>query len=594
MRHDGYAPLGAYAPIGDCRTLALVCADGAIDWLAAPALDTPPVLAAILDPEHGGSFGLAPEDEAEVSRWYLEGTNVLQTEFRTGTGVLRVTDALNRGMTGLLPWGELARRVECTSGRVPLRWRVTPGTRFDTARPWTSLRDGVPVCHVADQHLAVCAFDAGTPQLDACGVGGACTLRAGEAALVALVMADAEPVRLPGRAAVEARLDATADTWRRWSDQIRYDGPWREAVLRAVLALKLLVFQPTGAIASAPTTSLPEVIGGKKNFDYRFGWIRDASFTIDALDRLNLDEEVTAALSWLLSAVGRTAPDLRAFYLLSGEVAAAEMSSPDLPGYRRTRPVHVGNAAAAQPQLGAFGDLFDAVWRYASRGNLLDAATAGTLVDLADRACDVWAHRDSGIWELGEHRHYTISKIGCWTALDRAVRLAEAGQLAAPHVDRWRMERQAIRTWVDAHCWSQAKQAYTFYAGGDDLDAAVLLAARTGFCDGDDPRLHSTIDAIVAELADGPLVFRYSPMVGVEGAFVVCSFWLVEALTHAGRLEEAHDVMEGTLSHASGLGLFGEQLDPRSHDVLGNFPQGLSLLGLIMAAVGYAEAVSGR
>ncbi len=591
-RRDGYAPLGRYGVIGDGQAGALVAADGSVDWFAVPRLDTAPVCAALLDPGEGGAITLAPTVPCQVSQRYLDATMVLETTFRAEGGTVVVTDALTVGAVGSLPWTELARRIEASSGEVPMRWQVCPGHRLGTARPWVRHRDGVPLIEAGDVQLAVLTSGVGVPEVGAQNLGAEFVARQGERALLAVVGTRGEPLPLPRAEEVQARIDLTAERWRRWSADIRYDGPHAEAVRRSALVLKALTLVPQGAIVAALTTSLPERIGAERNFDYRFGWVRDSSFALDVMARLGLSEEVHAALSWLLHAVERTAPEVRSLYTLDGEPAPAEMSSLDaLPGYRGSQPVQLGNQAASQTQLGAYGDLMDAVWRYTTHDGYLDAASAAALAEMADRVCDLWRSQDAGIWELGNQAHYTISKIGCWVALDRAVRLAEAGQLTSPHVERWRWERSAVRSWTLRHCWSEAKQALTFYAGTAELDAAVLLAARVGFLDGTDPRLSSTIDAIRSELgAKGPLLYRYSGMAQQEGAFLACTFWLVEALSHAGRLDEAGSVLEQALCYAGDVGLYSEEVDPETGELRGNLPQGLTHLALIGAATALARA----
>lgn len=316
---------------------------------------------------------------------------------------------------------------------------------------------------------------------------------------------------------------------------------------------------------------------------------------LDALSELGMRAEVHASLSWLLRAVARTAPDVHVFYTLGGEPASGTMSDVSaLAGYLGTSPVHVGNNAAVQRQLGAYGHLMDAVWRYVEHGGRLDPAT-GTLVgELADRTCDLWRSKDAGLWELSQYETYTSSKVGCWVAVDRAVRFADAGQLVHAHVDRWRSVRADIHEWVDRQCWSPTKRAYTMHAGTDDLDAAVLLMARAGFCPPGDQRLNDTVDAIRTELtAGGPLLFRYSSMKGKEGAFAACSFWLVEALVHCGRREEAERQFEASLAYCNDVGLLSEEIDPTSGDLLGNMPQGLSHLALIGAACSLSRGASG-
>lgn len=586
-RTGGFAPLGAYALLGDLRAAALVAADGAVDWLALPALDAAPVCAALLDPVGGGSISLAPTVPYEVSRRYLPGTMVLETTFTTAGGTARVTDALTFGALGALPWTELARVVEVQDGEVPLAWEVHPGHCLSAdKRPWAHLREQVPMLLVGDYHLAVVADGLGEPVLGDDRITGHVLVRAGEPGLLAVVGTESEPIHVPHAHEIRQRVGWTAETWRHWSDLITYRGRWHELVLRSALVLKALTLKSTGGIAGAATTSPPEQPGGERNFDYRFAWIRDSSFALDAMSRLGLSEELHAGVSWLLDAVAQEAPALRVFYDLRGRPVSAEMTSvQDVPGYRGSLPVHVGNGAANQSQLGAYGDLLDAVVLYAEHGGRLPSGTSTMLGEMVDHLCDIWPSADSGLWELGTQERYTSSKLGCWVAMDRAVRLAESGQITSPHVDRWRIERQQIRRYIDQRCWSEQKQAYSFYAGSDELDAAVLLVARTGFCEPGDPRLSTTIDAIVEELVvAGSLVYRYSGQQDKEGAFLACSCWLVEALVHAGRVQEAERRFTEFVAHANDLGLLTEEIDPASGELLGNMPQALTHLAVIGAA----------
>ena len=347
------------------------------------------------------------------------------------------------------------------------------------------------------------------------------------------------------------------------------------------MALKLLLAEDTGAIAAAATTSLPERIGGEKNWDYRFAWVRDTSFTLDAFINLGLHEEVQRSVAWLVDAIGRNGPGLPVFYTLGGQVARAQADL-TAPGYAHSRPVRAGNRAADQSQLGIYGDLFDTIWRYCEQGHVLDACTARLLADLADQCCDTWRNPDAGLWELTQREHYTISKIGCWVALDRAARLAQKGQITDVRSARWHEEAEHIRTWIDTNCWSEAKCSYTFFDGTEELDAAVLLAARTGFNRGD--RLRTSITAIREELGAGPLVYRYTGANLEEGAFVACTFWMVEALALTRQCDEATELMHQATELVNEVGLLAEEIDVGSRSFLGNFPQGLSHLALINAA----------
>jgi GH15 family glucan-1,4-alpha-glucosidase len=579
-RSDGYADLRDYAVLGDGRTVAIVALDGSIDWWPIPTLDAPPVCAAVLDPRHGGHFSLSPDERFDVERRYLPGTNVVESVFSTDTGQVRVTEALNQGSGGVLPWTELVRRVDGVAGEVAMSWELIPGDRFGQARSWVTEQGGVPVIALDDQSLAVLVDGAPPPAVEPHRVSGSFTVAPGAAVTLAVVATNHEPLFLPQPAAVLARLQETVDRWRRWSAQIVYDGPWREAVERSALALKSLTYEAGGAIAAAATTSLPETVGGPKNWDYRYAWVRDSSFTVDAFINLGLHEEVHGCVSWLLGALERSG-ELHVFYSLDGRVTEAQTEL-DVPGWRNSRPVRAGNNAAGQSQLGTYGDFFDTVHRYIAEGHLLDRRSAEMLAALADRCCDTWRNRDSGIWELPTSEHYTISKMGCWVALDRAASLARDGHLSAERAERWRSEAAEIKAWVDERCWSEKKRSYTFYAGTDDLDAAVLLAGRTGFDRG--PRLASTIEAVAAELGRGPLVYRYTGMDTEEGAFVACSFWMVNALVHTGQIPRARRLMDEAVALVNDVGLLSEEMDPADNAFLGNLPQGLSHLALINAA----------
>jgi GH15 family glucan-1,4-alpha-glucosidase len=439
---------------------------------------------------------------------------------------------------------------------------------------------------VGDYQLAVVCDQLGEPTVANDRVTGWSVLAAGQRAVLAVIGTEGEPVHVPSADEIRGRVERTIETWRHWSGLITYDGRWEDLVLRSVLVLKALTLKSTGAIAGAATTSLPEQPGGQRNFDYRYAWIRDSSFALDAMSRLGVSEELHAGVSWLLDAVSHEAPALRVFYALSGEPVSSEMTEVDnVPGYRNSLPVNVGNGAASQLQLGAYGHLLDAVAHYCAHGGILSTTSVGMLSRIVDHVCDIWRSPDAGLWELGTPEQYTSSKLGCWLALDRAVRLCDAAQITSPRAPRWRVEREAVRAWIEEHCWSEVKQSYSFYAGSDELDAAVLLMARFGYSGPEDRRLSTTIDAITAELGAGDaLLYRYSGQQDQEGAFLACSCWLVEALVHAGRTPEAERLFDQFAAHANDVGLLTEQIDPASGEPLGNLPQALTHLAVINAA----------
>jgi GH15 family glucan-1,4-alpha-glucosidase len=411
--------------------------------------------------------------------------------------------------------------------------------------------------------------------------------------VIALCGSHQEPLVFPPRQDVEARLTATTAYWRGWAATRAYDGPWRDDVIRSALALKLLFHAPSGAIAAAATTSLPEDLGGERNWDYRFCWIRDSAFTLQALLQLGCPREAEAFFWWLLHASQLSHPRLQVLYRLDGSESATERTL-ELDGYRGSRPVRVGNAAAAQTQLDIYGALLQTALVYTQAGGRLDRETGRRLAGIADLVCQTWRQPDSGIWEVrSEPAHFTQSKMMCWVALDRAVHLCDIGHIPRAHASTWRREQLAIREFIETQCWSERVGSYTRWAGGEDLDASVLLGILFGYGAPDASRLGSTVDALRRELGRGSLVSRYSGedgLRGTEGAFLCCSFWLVDALARVGRLDEATALMQELIAVANDVGLYSEEIDPQTNELLGNTPQGLVHLALINAAVSIAKA----
>jgi GH15 family glucan-1,4-alpha-glucosidase len=592
-RTQGYAPIRDYAAIGDGRTVALVARDGSIDWLCLPDVDSPSVFGALIDAERGGRFRLEPEVPYEASRRYLPETNVLETTFATDAGRVRVTDAMTLPGGELSPYRELVRRVEGLAGAVPLRWCLRPRFGYSGVKTRIEQRDGIPVAVSGRDALALCSWEAGEPECGEQAITGRFTAGEGGGSLLVLSAAHQEPLVLPTREGAEVRLQETARSWREWARGREYSGGWQETVIRSALALKLLVFAPSGAIAAAATTSLPEAIGGERNWDYRFSWPRDAAFTLQALLALGCAPEARAFFSWILHASQLTHPRLQVLYRLDGRAEADEKSLA-LAGYRGSRPVRVGNGAADQTQLDVYGELLEAASRFASATGGLDRDHGRRLAEVADFVCESWEQPDAGIWETrSEPTHHVQSKMMCAVALARACELAERGVLPPGRRDRWGREQERIRAFVETRGYSERKRSYVRRAGEEELDASLLLAVLSGYDRPRAPRLLAAVDAVRRELGRGPLLYRYlgeDGLPGEEGAFLACSFWLVEAYARQGRLDEATALMDELVPLANDVGLFAEEIDPATGEFLGNFPQGLSHLALINAAASIEEA----
>ena len=423
MRRNGYAPIEGYAVIGDGRTAALVARNGSIDWLCLPDVDSPSVFGAILDADSGGAFALHPVEPYEVDRRYVPGTNVLETTYRTAQGSVRLTDAMTLSPAGrLAPMREIVRRLECLAGSVELGWTVEP--RFDYARRrgTSSSRSGRVFFTHGVHALILSVWGAEVAP------AGRVRLESGERALFSLASTHHRPAVLPGRADTEERLAHTLSFWQEWGRRAVYDGHWREAVLRSALALKLLVFAPSGAIVAAPTTALPEEIGGARNWDYRYAWLRDATYTLDALLALGYHEEAHAFFWWFRHASRLTQPRLEVVYRVDGASRVQEQDLRHLDGYRHSKPVRIGNAAARQVQLDLYGSVLDSIWLHSEGHGDLGAETGRETAKIADYVRREWPKPDSGIWEVRtEPMHFIQSKAMCWAALDRACKLAEGG-----------------------------------------------------------------------------------------------------------------------------------------------------------------------
>jgi GH15 family glucan-1,4-alpha-glucosidase len=592
-RVDGYAPIREYALVGDGRTGALIARDGSIDWLCLPNVDSPSVFARILDAERGGSFRLEPAIPFEAERRYQPNSNVLETTFTTAEGRVRVTDAMTlTDIKRISPMRELVRKVEALSGTVPLNWLLEPRFGYGRADTRIERRHGRWFAHAGADALMLGLCDAGDGEVRDGAVSGRIELAQGSSAILSLAAAHEEPVVIPGREDSERRLARTVSFWPQWADRADYDGSWREAVVRSILALKLLTFAPSGAIVAAPTTSLPEWIGGARNWDYRFTWLRDASWTLDAMLRLGFRDEAHAFFWWLMHATRLTQPRLQILYRIDGSDHTRERELPELHGYRGSAPVRIGNGASTQVQLDLYGAVLQAIWLYARKVGHLDGDTGKEVARIADYVANHWRDPDNGIWEVRDERtHYTQSKALCWVALDRACALADEGKIPN-RGGRWRTEADELKQFLEAESWDEERRSYVRAPDLRELDASLLTLALLGY-EPHGKRIQGTIAAVERELRDGPYVYRYlgeDGLAGDEGAFLTCSFWLVDAYAHLGRLDDANALMDELVGLANDVGLYSEEIDPRTGDFLGNFPQALTHLALVNAAMSILDA----
>jgi len=599
--------IGDYAVIGNCRTAALISRWGSIDWLCLPRFDSPSVFAAILDAERGGAFVVAPASGGEVERRYVGDTNVLETTWTTASGRLRVTDLMPvaagpDGADGpnhdFRPEHEVLRLVECLEGEVEVEAECDLRPLYGAAE--AKIVDRGRLGWFFEHGLQAIALRSELPLAPdkPSGVRGRSTLRAGETCALSLAYSRDAPAALPllGERAW-GRLRETLDWWRGWSDRCPYDGPHRQSVMRSALTLKLMTFAPSGAVVAAPTTSLPEQVGGERNWDYRYTWLRDASMTLRALYELGHPDEGRAFLSWLLHATRLTAPRVHALYDVYGESRLPERTLDHLRGYRDSSPVRVGNDACNQLQLDTYGEVVDAAYQFCRRGGRLDRPMARLLLGFGDAVCRRWREPDEGIWEIrAGRRHHTHSKAMCWVAVDRLLRLHEREVLKAP-IERFTRERDRIAEEIEQRGFNTELNSYVTVFDGDNVDASLLLLGLYGYAEPTSERMTATCRAIHQRLGHNGLLHRYQYEDGLpagEGAFGLCSFWGVECMAKEGMVDQASENFDRLCSLSNDVGLYGEEFDPDSGAPLGNFPQAFTHIGLINAALTLAGPVGRR
>ncbi len=583
-------PIADYGLLGDTRTAALVAADGAIDWLCVPRFDGDPVFASLVGGPQAGTFRLGPAGRATLAgRRYRPSSTILETIWDTPTGRLVLTEGMVAEITGrLLPTTLLVRRLAAQGGPVRAIVDFDPRLGRQHRPPRVQHHGPTVVCQWGP--LAIAAHAAPALPLEP-GRPFRITVTPDQPLTVILAVADREPlVHLDPDTAWAVLLDDQR-RWQAWCKSVDGDLPHRDAVVRSLLTLRLLTYAPSGAPVAAPTTSLPEQLGGVRNWDYRFAWPRDASIGIGAFLGAGKTDEARQFMAWLLHATRLDRPRLPVLLTLHGKHPPPEQALEGWPGYAASRPVRVGNDAADQHQLDGYGWVLDAGWLLTRAGQRLYPETWRTLRGFADRVAERWRAPDAGIWELrGDPAHHVHSKLMAWLALDRALRIAAQRGAPRPQRRHWKAQRDAIAAQVADRGFNPAKASYTRVYGSDDLDAAVLVLPLLGIEPLDSPRVRGTIDAISHQLsASWPLLYRYPPghdgLPGIEGAFLPCAFWLVQALAKTGRYAEATERFTALLALASPLGLYAEEMDPTTFHHLGNYPQALTHATLVQAAL---------
>lgn len=590
-----YEPIGDHAVIGDCRSAALVSRSGSIDWLCLPDFSSPSVFAALLDRRRGGRFLVRPRDCARSERQYAGDSAVLETTFHCAGGTLRLTDFMPLAADARMPH-RLLRLAECLAGEVELDAICQPRPDYGGQPQWQAdgdgawlYRDGAGTTRLL-ANLPLAAAEDGF-------LAGSGRLRAGQQCRFEFAFAAGAAMPEAGLDALPTRLAMTRSAWQAWSRRCKYRGPHAAAVRRSCLTLKLLCHAATGAVVAAPTTSLPETLAAGRNWDYRYGWLRDASLVLQAFADLGYDEESRAYMDWLLAVDCR--PQLQPCYALDGRAAPDERLLPQFEGYRGCGPVRIGNAAHGQLQLDIYGEVIHAAARHVARRGHLNDTQKARLAALGEAVCRLWRRPDQGVWEVRTPpRHHTYSKLMCWVALDRLIALRRPLGLAVDDI-ALRREREQLRQAIERQGYHPEIGSYIGYLGGADPDAALLRMARYGYGPPEEPRIRGTWHYLNERLATDGLLYRYPPggaydgVAGDENLYAACSFWAVDYLARAGDLRRATQLFDRLLGLANDLGLYAEQYDAGARQPLGNFPQAFCHAGVVTAALAIEQAGRG-
>ncbi len=598
-----YKDLERYSIIGNLDTCALIGDDGSIDWFCYPRIDSPSVFAAILDSRKGGRFSVSPACKYVSMQEYISDTNVLRTTFRTESGSADLTDFMPvRSESSDGEQGHMAifRKLECKKGTVKFNVEFSP--RFNYARDRTKIIPLPSGLEASAGHRRLHLQANATFRIEEDSASAILDLSEGEEIWLVLHFSDAVH-KNAGDYAIA--LDETIDYWAKWgndstADTTVFDGPWRDLVVRSALVLKLLAHEKAGAICAAPTTSLPETIGGERNWDYRYNWIRDASFTVQALYNLGHYDEARKHLRWFVDICRKYADPskIQIMYGMNGETELTEVELNHLEGYRKSKPVRIGNGAAKQKQLDIFGELINAIYETGRYGDEIPEGELEFVMRIVDHVSKIWHMPDSGIWEVrGGPRHFVYSKLMCWVAIDRGIRIAERRKPDVP-LEKWKKVREEIRTAILEKGYDKDLGSFVQSFGSKVIDAAGLMIPIMEFLPAEDARVQGTINATLNRLTtDTGLVYRYigeDGLAGKEGAFLLCSFWLVKALALSGRTKEAEEILHKVAKHAGKTGLLSEEVDPETGRQLGNLPQAFSHIGLINSVLylGHAKGIS--
>jgi GH15 family glucan-1,4-alpha-glucosidase len=589
-----YKPIKTYAAIGNTHTAALVNLDGSIDWCCFPRFDSPSIFAALIDAKRGGRFRVSPATPFQSTQEYLKNTNLLKTAFQTQTGTAELLDFMpcfkvKRQTIGL---PEIHRRIRCSKGAVKLEIEFQPKPNYAQSEPEYKADSNYLTAFTGKQTLLLTVDDPSKPLSVLCQLD----LHQDETIWVALLFSSQTPPPPEWEPQSEYKLARTTQFWRDWTRTCKYNGQWSEVVRRSALTLKLLSYSPTGALVAAATTSLPETIGGSRNWDYRYTWIRDSTYTLWALKRLGFQREGKTFIRWLRAKYRRGISQLKIMSDVEGNGDLAESELPHLEGYMQSHPIRIGNAACTQFQLDIYGEVLDAIYFLHKHGQGVPKIEYDLFVrGLANFICEAYKQPDSGIWEFRTApKHFVYSKLWCWVGLDRAVSLADEMN-QKQDAKKWRHSRQLIKSEIMTKGWSEKNQCFRQHYETDEPDAANLLMPLVGFISPNNPKFQRNLETTIRELSLNDLVYRYKTkdnLRGQEGTFTLCTLWLTQCLAKMGRISEATALFEKVLQHANHVGLYSEQIDPRSGAALGNFPQAFTHLNLINAALDIDAALN--